>query len=199
MAKKSTPHTQGSSQTGGVDLQEVGRLLEFMAKHGLEEFEYERAGFRIRLRKPFSQPTGFSRALTAPEIVVAAVPAVAAASHAAAAGASSGGGAAGGSSGGTGAQAQAAEAARAAAEDVHVVKSPIVGTFYAAPSVGGEPFVKLGSRVEEGQALCIIEAMKLMNEIESDVAGEVVRIFVENGQPVEYGEALFGIRAQRKK
>jgi acetyl-CoA carboxylase biotin carboxyl carrier protein len=80
-----------------------------------------------------------------------------------------------------------------------VVKSPIVGTFYAAPSVAGEPFVKLGSRVEEGQALCIIEAMKLMNEIESDVAGEVVRIFVENGQPVEYGEALFGIRAHRKK
>ncbi len=195
MAKKSTPHTQGSSQTGGVDLQEVERLLEFMAKHGLEEFEYERAGFRIRLRKPFSQPMGFSRAVSAPEIVVAAVPA---ASHAAAAGGSSGGSAAPGvASSGSGGQ--AAEAARAASEDVHVVKSPIVGTFYAAPSVGGEPFVKLGSRVEEGQALCIIEAMKLMNEIESDVAGEVVRIFVENGQPVEYGEALFGIRAHRKK
>ena len=195
MAKKSTPHTQGSSQTGGVDLQEVERLLEFMAKHGLEEFEYERAGFRIRLRKPFSQPMGFSRAVSAPEIVVAAVPA---ASHAAAAGGSSGGSAAAGvASSGSGGQ--AAEAARAASEDVHVVKSPIVGTFYAAPSVGGEPFVKLGSRVEEGQALCIIEAMKLMNEIESDVAGEVVRIFVENGQPVEYGEALFGIRAHRKK
>jgi acetyl-CoA carboxylase biotin carboxyl carrier protein len=195
MAKKSTPHTQGSSQTGGVDLQEVERLLEFMAKHGLEEFEYERAGFRIRLRKPFSQPMGFSRAVSAPEIVVAAVPA---ASHAAAAGGPSGGSAAAGvASSGSGGQ--AAEAARAASEDVHVVKSPIVGTFYAAPSVGGEPFVKLGSRVEEGQALCIIEAMKLMNEIESDVAGEVVRIFVENGQPVEYGEALFGIRAHRKK
>jgi acetyl-CoA carboxylase biotin carboxyl carrier protein len=195
MAKKSTPHTQGSSQTGGVDLQEVERLLEFMAKHGLEEFEYERAGFRIRLRKPFSQPMGFSRAVSAPEIVVAAVPA---ASHAAAAGGSAGGGAAAGASS-SGSGGQAAEAARAASEDVHVVKSPIVGTFYAAPSVGGEPFVKLGSRVEEGQALCIIEAMKLMNEIESDVAGEVVRIFVENGQPVEYGEALFGIRAHRKK
>jgi acetyl-CoA carboxylase biotin carboxyl carrier protein len=195
MAKKSTPHTQGSSQTGGVDLQEVERILEFMAKHGLEEFEYERAGFRIRLRKPFSQPMGFSRAVSAPEIVVAAVPA---ASHAAAAGGPSGGSAAAGvASSGSGGQ--AAEAARAASEDVHVVKSPIVGTFYAAPSVGGEPFVKLGSRVEEGQALCIIEAMKLMNEIESDVAGEVVRIFVENGQPVEYGEALFGIRAHRKK
>jgi len=191
MAKKSTPHTQSSPQTGGVDLQEVERLLEFMAKHGLEEFEYERAGFRIRLRKPFSQPMGFSRAVSAPEIVVAAVPAVAA-SHVGAA--ASGGGPSTG-----GAPAELAESARAASEDVHVVKSPIVGTFYAAPAVGGEPFVKVGSRVDEGQALCIIEAMKLMNEIESDVAGEVVRIFVENGQPVEYGEALFGIRAHRKK
>jgi acetyl-CoA carboxylase biotin carboxyl carrier protein len=185
MAKKSTPQKLGSSLTGGVDLQEVERLLEFMAKHGLEEFEYERSGFRIRLRKPFSQPMGFSRAVSAPEIVVAAAPsghAGPASTSAASAG-----------------QEHAAEAGRAAGEDVHVVKSPIVGTFYAAPSVGGEPFVKVGSRVDEGQALCIIEAMKLMNEIESDVAGEVVRIFVENGQPVEYGEALFGIRAHRKK
>jgi|ERR1700722_8874025 len=193
MAKKSTPQKQGSSHTGGVDLQEVERLLEFMAKHGLEEFEYERAGFRIRLRKPFSQPMGFSRAVSAPEIVIAAAP-LAASGHAGS-GATSGAAAGGASAG----QEHVAEAGRAAAEDVHVVKSPIVGTFYAAPSVGGEPFVKVGSRVDEGQALCIIEAMKLMNEIESDVAGEVVRIFVENGQPVEYGEALFGIRAHRKK
>ncbi|MGD0545326.1 MAG: acetyl-CoA carboxylase biotin carboxyl carrier protein [Candidatus Acidiferrales bacterium] len=193
MAKKTTPHThtQSSSQTGGVDLQEVERLLEFMSKHGLEEFEYERAGFRIRLRKPFSQPMGFSRAVSAPDIVVAAAPAGASHSGAAAASAPS--------SSGTPAQGHAGETERAVGEDVHVVKSPIVGTFYAAPSVGGEPFVKVGSRVDEGQALCIIEAMKLMNEIESDVAGEVVRIFVENGQPVEYGEALFGIRAHRKK
>ena len=188
MAKKSTPQKPGSSPTGGVDLREVERLLEFMAKHGLEEFEYERAGFRIRLRKPFSQPMGFSRAVSAPEIVVAAAPSAASGHPGSAV-----------TSGALTAQEQAAEAGRAVSEDVHVVKSPIVGTFYAAPSVGGEPFVKVGSRVDEGQALCIIEAMKLMNEIESDVAGEVVRIFVENGQPVEYGEALFGIRAHRKK
>jgi acetyl-CoA carboxylase biotin carboxyl carrier protein len=193
MAKKSTPQKLGSSQIGGVDLQEVERLLEFMAKHGLEEFEYERSGFRIRLRKPFSQPMGFSRAVSAPDIVIAAGPS-GHAGPAATAGATSGT-----TSSGTAAPDHAGEAGRAASEDVHVVKSPIVGTFYAAPSVGGEPFVKVGSRVDEGQALCIIEAMKLMNEIESDVAGEVVRIFVENGQPVEYGEALFGIRAHRKK
>ncbi len=188
MAKKSTPHTQGSSQTGGVDLQELERLLEFMAKHGLEEFEYERAGFRIRLRKPFSQPMGFSRAVSAPEIVVAA-----------AAPPPSGGGSATAGASASQAREGQTEAGHSSSEDIHVVKSPIVGTFYAAPTVGGEPFVKVGSRVDEGQALCIIEAMKLMNEIESDVAGEVVRIFVENGQPVEYGEALFGIRTHRKK
>jgi acetyl-CoA carboxylase biotin carboxyl carrier protein len=79
------------------------------------------------------------------------------------------------------------------------VKSPIVGTFYSSATPGAEPFVSVGSKVDSGQALCIIEAMKLMNEIESDVAGEIVRVFVENGQPVEYGEALFGIRTQRKK
>src|ERR1700685_2561822 len=91
MAKKSTAQTQSSSHTGGVDLREVERLLEFMAKHGLEEFEYERAGFRIRLRKPFSQPMGFSRAVSAPEIVVAAGPAVGA-SHGGGAGAGGGAG-----------------------------------------------------------------------------------------------------------
>ena len=184
MAKKSTSESKSSLNAGGVDLQQVERLLEFMAKHGLEEFEYERAGFRIRLRKPFSQPTGFSRAVSAPEIVVASAQAPVASHHAPAAPA---------------ARDASGEAGRTTSEDVHVVKSPIVGTFYAAPTVGGEPFVTVGSRVEAGQALCIIEAMKLMNEIESDVAGEVVRIFVENGQPVEYGESLFGIRPHRKK
>jgi acetyl-CoA carboxylase biotin carboxyl carrier protein len=186
MAKKSNPDSQSSSGAGNVDLQEVERLLEFMAKHGLEEFEYERSGFRIRLRKPFSQPTGFSRAVSAPDIVVAGSSAPPPSAHT-------------GSAGAVPAREASGESALGSSEDVYVVKSPIVGTFYAAPTVGGEPFVTVGSRVEAGQALCIIEAMKLMNEIESDVAGEVVRIFVENGQPVEYGEALFGIHPHRKK
>ena len=81
----------------------------------------------------------------------------------------------------------------------HLIKSPIVGTYYSAPSPEAEPFVTVGARVESGQVLCIIEAMKLMNEIESDVAGEVVQVLVENGHPVEYGEPLFGIRTQGKK
>ena len=82
---------------------------------------------------------------------------------------------------------------------MHLVKSPIVGTFYGSPSPGAEAFVKVGGFVEAGQTLCIVEAMKLMNEIESDTSGEVLRVFVENGQPVEYGQPLFGIRPSRKK
>ena len=78
-------------------------------------------------------------------------------------------------------------------------KRQIVGTFYASPTPGAPAFVKAGDRVEQGQVLCIIEAMKLMNEIEAEVAGEVIRILVENGQPVEYGEPLFGIHPHRKK
>ena len=82
-------------------------------------------------------------------------------------------------------------------EGLHVITSPIVGTFYRAPSPGAEPFVKVGQTVEEGTTLCIVEAMKLMNEIPSDIAGEVVRIFVDNGQPVEYGQKLFGVRPRK--
>jgi len=82
-------------------------------------------------------------------------------------------------------------------DGLHIITSPIVGTFYRAPSPGAEPFVKVGQMVEEGATLCIVEAMKLMNEIPSDIAGEVVRIYVENGNPVEYGQKLIGIRPRR--
>jgi len=84
-------------------------------------------------------------------------------------------------------------------EGLHLQKSPIVGTFYATPSPSAPPFVKLGDVVQVGQVLCIIEAMKLMNELESEVTGEIVRIYVENGQPVEYGQSLFAIKPSHKK
>jgi acetyl-CoA carboxylase biotin carboxyl carrier protein len=87
-----------------------------------------------------------------------------------------------------------APAAQETEEELYYVKSPIVGTFYKAPSPTSEPFVSIGDFVEKGSVICIIEAMKLMNEIESDVAGEIVSTLVENGQPVEYGEKLFAIR-----
>jgi acetyl-CoA carboxylase biotin carboxyl carrier protein len=82
-------------------------------------------------------------------------------------------------------------------ESLHMVKSPIVGTFYEAPSPGAPPFVKVGDMVEVGQVLCILEAMKLLNEIESDVAGEIVKKLGSNGQPIEYGQELFAIRAKK--
>ncbi|QQS49515.1 MAG: acetyl-CoA carboxylase biotin carboxyl carrier protein [Acidobacteriota bacterium] len=82
----------------------------------------------------------------------------------------------------------------AAEEELHIITSPIVGTFYRSPSPTADAFVKLGDLVEAGKTLCIIEAMKLMNEIQSDASGSVARIFVENGQPVEYGQPLFGIK-----
>jgi acetyl-CoA carboxylase biotin carboxyl carrier protein len=159
-----------------VDLAEIERILDFMQKHGLEEFEYERNGFRIRLRKPAAFSPAAIRS-TAPPAVALAEP-VAPAHESAPAGPSH-------------------AAAEGPSEGLHIIKSPIVGTFYAAPNPGTENFVSVGSRVEVGQVLCIIEAMKLMNEIESDAAGEVARIFVENGHPVEYGQPLFGIRPHR--
>lgn len=82
-------------------------------------------------------------------------------------------------------------------EGLHHITSPIVGTFYHAPSPGAEPYVKVGDMAEEGTILCVVEAMKLMNEIPSDIAGEIVRIYVENGHPVEYGQDLFGIRPRK--
>lgn len=85
----------------------------------------------------------------------------------------------------------------AAEEELHAVKSPIVGTFYEAPGPGALPFVKVGDQVAAGQVLCIIEAMKLMNEIEADASGEIVKVLVNNGQPVEYGQPLFAIRPRK--
>jgi acetyl-CoA carboxylase biotin carboxyl carrier protein len=178
MARKLKQVFGGGSDLRGVDLVEVERLLSFMEKHGLEEFEYEAAGVHIRLKKPSaSGPRAMTEPTVSPVAPVSAPtqvtsPAAAAAGH-------------------------GAESGRAA--DLHLIKSPIVGTFYAAPSPGADPFVARGVRVEAGQVLCIIEAMKLMNEIESDVSGEVAEIYAENGSPVEYGQPLYGIRVQAKK
>jgi acetyl-CoA carboxylase biotin carboxyl carrier protein len=170
MAKKAKIKPGGQTDVGGVDLADVERLLAFMEKHGLEEFEYARGDVHIRLKK----------AGVAPRVIMAAEPPPHSGVHPA-----------------SGGHARASEPAVGA--DLHVIKSPIVGTFYGAPSPGADPFVTVGARVEAGHVLCIIEAMKLMNEIESDVAGELVQVYAENGKPVEYGEALFGIRASGKK
>jgi acetyl-CoA carboxylase biotin carboxyl carrier protein len=154
-----------------------------MTEHNLEEFEYSRGDLRIRLRKPTPNVYVAAPRPTVPEIIVAGEVAAPAASsgHVAPA------------------HASGAPPETRSTEDLHLVKSPIVGTYYESPSPGTEAFVKVGSHVDLGQTLCIVEAMKLMNEIESDAAGEIVKIFVENGQPVEYGQPLFGIRPGRKR
>jgi acetyl-CoA carboxylase biotin carboxyl carrier protein len=173
MAAKKKPTLPAASEP---DWSGVERALKLMERHGLEEFEYSDGAFHVRLKRPSA---GVSLSAVAP----AAAPVATDVAPPAAAPAS------------PGAAETAPPAAEVeAAEKIHIVKSPIVGTFYNAPSPGAPSFVRVGDHVNNGQVLCIIEAMKLMNEIESEVAGEVARIFVENGQPVEYGEPLFAIR-----
>jgi len=170
--------SKASKSIANPEIDQIEQLLEFMSAHNLEEFEYSRGDLRIRLRKPASGVVvTHSRAVAMPEIIVPGAPA----------------------------PSRSAEGGRETAsesrstDDLHLVKSPIVGTFYGSPSPGAEAFVKVGAHVDIGQTLCIVEAMKLMNEIEADASGEVMRIFAENGQPVEYGQPLFGIRPSRKK
>jgi len=162
-----------------LNLDEVRELTELFSEHGLTDFEFENADIRIRLsRNP--APTA-----SAPQHV-AASPATA---HTAAA---------------QQAQQQSAPAKQSEQqqqpetavpeEELHIITSPIVGTFYRSPAPEADAFVKVGSEVEMGTVVCIIEAMKLMNEIESDGVGTVTKIYVENGQPVEYGQPLFGVK-----
>jgi acetyl-CoA carboxylase biotin carboxyl carrier protein len=166
-----------NSEFASTEIQHIEHLLNFMTEHNLEEFEYSRGDLKIRLKKPSANAV-LSRQVSAPEIIIAGAAPTQVASVPAA---------------------PVAAAEARSTEDMHLVKSPIVGTYYASPSPGAEAFVKIGGYVETGQTLCIVEAMKLMNEIESDISGEVLRIFAENGQPVEYGQPLFGIRPSRKK
>ncbi len=177
--KPKQPSKQTAESTfGNPEIQHIEQLLRLMGEHNLEELEYSHGDLRIRLKKPFAGASlSGLRAVAAPEIIVAGGPAPQMAPPASSSPAPEG----------------------RSADDLHLVKSPIVGTYYGSPSPGAEAFVKIGGYIETGQTLCIVEAMKLMNEIESDISGEVLRIFVENGQPVEYGQPLFGIRPSRKK
>jgi acetyl-CoA carboxylase biotin carboxyl carrier protein len=179
MVKKAQPEGTSKGPHRGVDLAEVERLLEFMQKHRLEQFEYERDGIHILLKKAPEHRQGELRPASVyePGRGPSAQPAAAT----------------------VGVESAAEPAPSEGSENLHVIKSPIVGTFYAAPGPEAEPFVTVGARVKAGQVLCIIEAMKLMNEIEADLAGEVAKIFPENGNPVEYGEPLFSIRPSGKK
>jgi acetyl-CoA carboxylase biotin carboxyl carrier protein len=165
----------------GNKLDELKELVEFLKANGIAEFGMEREDLKVNIKF-----AGAQGALTQ-GVDLGALSALLA----------SQGVAAGAPKAGTPAEPVAAPAPTAPVEEpLHEVKSPIVGTFYESPSPGSPSFVKPGDMVEVGQVLCIVEAMKLMNEIESDVAGEVVRQIATNGQPVEYGQPLFAVRAR---
>jgi acetyl-CoA carboxylase biotin carboxyl carrier protein len=164
---------------------ELKELVEFLKDNGIGEFEFERGDLKVRIK--FGQP---GQATTASALDLArlgqllspgqhSLPAASQGIHAVAS---------------TGPVSAADASAAADGESLHIVKSPIVGTFYESSSPGAPAFVKIGDEIENGQVLCIVEAMKLMNEIESDAAGEVVKRLVTNGQPVEYGQPLFALR-----
>ena len=165
-------HRGGRKQANPlVDLDELRELIAVLQENGLNEFELEREGFRIHLRKGIDYQVEEPSAITTPTPVPTTPAAKAPA---------------------PGASARVADVA--GDQDLHIIPSPIVGTFYRSPSPSAESFVKIGSRVGPETVVCIIEAMKLMNEIQAEASGEVVKIYVENGQPVEYGQPLFGIK-----
>jgi acetyl-CoA carboxylase biotin carboxyl carrier protein len=169
-AGKSSPAAsakKGPVAKPSLNMDELRELAELVNEHGFTDFEFENENIRVRLSK-----------MTAAPMVHAAPPVAAAPAAPAPAPASAG----------------PAEEAVDSKAGFHTITSPIVGTFYRASSPESEPFVKEGSKVTVGNPLCIIEAMKLMNEIESDVSGEVVRIYPQNAQAVEFGQPLFDIK-----
>src|SRR6478672_156707 len=167
-----------------MNLDELQRILDLVRDHELSEFELEHEGLRLKVRKD-----------SASGVFTAHAPQGTFALPAAAAGAMPGAPAASASAV-PGAPGSPAEMTDESEIELAVVKSPIVGTFYRASEPSAPALVEIGTAVKKGQVLCIIEAMKLMNEIDSEYDGEIVNIYVENGQPVQYGERLFAIRSR---
>lgn len=160
-----------------VNMEELRELITLLRDNGLAELELENEGFRVRLRR--ESQASHSHFADASQTAPAPAPAPALALA---------------PSGPTHPGTQASTAA-SQDQDLHIISSPIVGTFYRSPSPNADAFVKIGSSVEQDTVVCIIEAMKLMNEIQAETTGEVVKIYVENGQPVEFGQPLFGIKS----
>jgi acetyl-CoA carboxylase biotin carboxyl carrier protein len=165
-----------------MNQKELKELIDFLIEKDISEFELERGDVKVRIKRGADAAPVIAHA-----VPMAAMPMASPqpATHPSA------------PAGSAPTAGSPAAAPVAAEEELHTVKSPIVGTFYEAPGPGALPFVKPGDQVAAGQVLCIIEAMKLMNEIESDMSGEVVRVLVNNGQPVEYGQPLFAIRPRK--
>jgi acetyl-CoA carboxylase biotin carboxyl carrier protein len=178
--KKPSRSVEGTEKVWG--LKEIEQLIDVLIDRQVTEFEMEQNGAKIRVKRgnhPVSNPVTPEAYLSIPGApTLSPVPA---------------------SPSPPAPESLTADTPAESTEDLYVMKSPIVGTFYAAPAPNAPPFAKPGDVVQLGQVLCIIEAMKLMNELESEVAGEIVRIYVESGQPVEYGQSLFAIKPSRKK
>ena len=172
-----------------MNLKEIKDLVDLITEKGITEFELERSGIRLRIKReansmPQVSLPQVSLQGTAPTLPGSVYQPTSAVNGAAVA---------------SELPESPSAPAQMLAEDFHQLKSPMVGTFFEAPSPGAAPFVNQGDWVEVGQVLCIVEAMKLMNEIESDVTGQVIQRYVGNSQPVEYGEALFAIRPTASK
>ena len=163
-----------------MDLKEIKELIELIAEKRLAEFEMERGEFKLKIRHSIGAPAVEIQPSTIAALPSSSLtPALPVATSQAS----------------TEKPAAATTTTETKIEkELHKIKAPIVGTFYRAPSPAADSFVKMGSRVGPGTVLCIIEAMKLMNEIEADVSGEIVEIYAENGHAVEYGQPLFGIK-----
>ncbi len=161
-----------------MNLKELKELIEFLIEKDIAEFELERGDVKVKIKRGGEHTVVYTNGEMpkASAFVPDARPAAGSAAPPAA---------------------PVPVSEPAPEENLHIVKSPIVGTFYEAPSPGAPPFVKVGDIVEVNQVLCIVEAMKLLNEIESDVAGEIVKKLGSNGQPIEYGQELFVIRPKK--
>ncbi|PYT07673.1 MAG: acetyl-CoA carboxylase biotin carboxyl carrier protein [Acidobacteria bacterium] len=175
-----------------MNLKEIKDLIELVDNKGFADFELKRKGFRLRISRFKESNQQVLQPAAAPIIISSTIPGPSEILSP------------GGQRGLIEARVSPASShttsvqkdlqAGAEEPEVHVIKSPIVGTFYSAPSPTSEPFVKVGDEVEQETVVCIIEAMKLMNEIQAEVKGEVAKVYVEDGQPVEYGQSLFGIK-----
>ncbi|HEY6293132.1 MAG TPA: acetyl-CoA carboxylase biotin carboxyl carrier protein [Terriglobia bacterium] len=188
MPEKNRPGAETSERDWR--LKDIEKLMDLLAEREISEFEMEKNGFRIRIRRGENQAAAPASALVS-AVVPAPLPVTSA---------PAGPPPAPDPAPVSPAPLSAAEAAPSESTDgLYIIKSPIVGTFYRSSSPNSEAFVQMGDAVRVGQVLCIIEAMKLMNEIQSEVNGEVVRIYAESGQPVEYGQSLFAIKPSHQK
>lgn len=168
--KKTAAKSTSKTAKPSLNMKELQELAELVTEHGFTDFEFENENIRVRLSKnPAPQFIQAQPYQNVPQVSAPTTQVVET-------------------------KAESADEPKITDADLHQITSPIVGTFYRSPAPDKDPYVKEGSNVSEDSVVCIVEAMKLMNEIQAEVSGEVVKIYAENGQPVEFGQPLFGIK-----